>query len=487
MRLLFACNQGGLPVVALNAAIAEACHVEEPDCAADFAVWHETEKAELASLSKPIEDVHCFESFRRADRFELNQEVNRLVSDYPETNWSAVIASERSFTDASLLLGAAGPRTESQEYVERLLVGTVRFFEHIFSRRPIDAIVCQTADSLFTHVLFKVAGARSVPLLAITPAWINEEGKPGTFFTNDEYLRCDGMIAKYDELRFRELTQHETDRAEKFRREVVEFDGNKTFYAATKRNFGRSAIPPNITRIISHIAENARRDKNVDYRKFDVVKKLRANIVRAWRKYASAALIGRAVVELPERSVFFALHFQPEQSTLVGGIMHANQVALIETISKSLPLGYMLVVKEHPAGRGSRPAWQYRHLASFPNVMFCDLPSKEIVAKVKAVIAISGSIAVEAMALDKPIIVLGRSFFDYADALYRLEHATALPALLRRILIDDDYANRQNRKDLILKFLLSYVSSVLPFFPTQSNAHQLAAAIVSEVKKSAGQ
>ena len=63
-------------------------------------------------------------------------------------------------------------------------------------------------------------------------------------------------------------------------------------------------------------------------------------------------------------------------STLVQGIWSSNQISLIEDISKSLPIGYSLVIKEHPWGRGNRPTWQYKHLEKFYNVFFCDLPSK---------------------------------------------------------------------------------------------------------------
>jgi hypothetical protein len=181
---------------------------------------------------------------------------------------------------------------------------------------------------------------------------------------------------------------------------------------------------------------------------------------------------------VPPKSVFFALHFQPEQSTLVGGIYYANQVSLIESLAKSLPLDYTLVIKEHPAGRGARPAWQYRHLASFPNVIFCDAPSKSIAAQVAAVVTINGTIGLEAMALDKPTIVLGRSFFDYADVLYKPASVNELSQLFRDILIEREYERRLDRGDLIRKFLLSYLAGLTSCYPLPNTAPKIADALI---------
>jgi hypothetical protein len=269
------------------------------------------------------------------------------------------------------------------------------------------------------------------------------------------------------------LSEQEIDRVERLRKSIVEFDGNKAFYAVTKRNFGRSALSPNIRKLPAYLIENLGKNKDLDYTRIDPLAKARANLLRVWRKWRMRKLIGTADAAVPAKSVFFPLHFQPEQSTLVGGIYYANQIGLIENISKSLPLGYTLVLKEHPAGRGVRPAWQYRHLASFPNVMFSDAPSKEIARKTLATITITGTIGVEAMALDRPVIMLGRSFFDYAGVLYKAQSVEELPAILRRILIDGDYAQRSDRQDLIRKFMLSYLMGLTPHFPRPEEAAHL--------------
>lgn len=478
MNILFACNQGGAPVVQLSCAIGNALADRLNPSQIDLVVWLRSEATDVDKMLPRARRVHSYEDFLRRDRDDWRLHVERIVREYKEVNWSAVVASERSFTDSSFLLGGGGHRIENRDYVLRLVVNTVRFFEYVLRDAGYDALICQTADSFFTHVLFKVARHFGIKIFAVTPAWLQEGGQAGCFFTNDEFMRCDRMISAYQILLRRSLSSVEIERAENFRKAILTFDGNKAFYSVSKRAFGRSVLSPNLWRLPSYLAENFQKNKLLHYTRIDPIAKVKANILRLWRKRRSRPFVGRSDTPVPKKSVFFALHFQPEQSTLVGGIYYANQIGVIENIVKSLPLGYTLVLKEHPAGRGARPAWQYRHLSSFTNVTFCDAPSKVIASQADAVVTITGTIAVESLALDKPTIVLGHSFFDYSDLFFRPGSIEELSGLFRRILIDREYDRRSDRADLVRKFLLSYLAGLTPHYPLSATAPQIAEALI---------
>ena len=177
------------------------------------------------------------------------------------------------------------------------------------------------------------------------------------------------------------------------------------------------------------------------------------------------------------------MHFQPEQSTLTQGNWYLNQVALIENISKSLPLNYTLVVKEHPWGRGVRPIWQYKYLSNFHNVIFCDAASKEIIKKIDAVLTISGSIVIEAMVLDKPIIMFGNNFFDYSKLVNRVKNISDLPSLLYQILIEKKTLSKKERDMELNKFILSYIDTVIKSFPISGKMIPWAHSLINDLKK----
>jgi hypothetical protein len=270
---------------------------------------------------------------------------------------------------------------------------------------------------------------------------------------------------------------------------IVEFDGKTAFYEKNKgKKAGVSILTPNLSSLFLYLATNAKRDKRIEYMQFEILEKVRANVLRIFRRRASRNLLGsKSCDEIPIKSVFYALHYQPEQSTLAQGIWYSNQVALVENISKSLPLGYTLVVKEHPGGRGNRPAWQYRHLARFYNVVFCDAPAKQIIQKVDAVVAVAGTIAVESLVLDKPTVLLGKAFFDFSDLYYKVTDNSDLPKTLRRILIEKCYADRVDRELEILRFLLAYQRALIPEFPVTGSSSIYARALMDGIRLHAAQ
>lgn len=186
---------------------------------------------------------------------------------------------------------------------------------------------------------------------------------------------------------------------------------------------------------------------------------------------------------LPEKCVFYAMHFQPEMSTLAQGIFSANQIALIENISKSLPLGYTLIVKEHPVMRGFRPAWQYRHIASLPNVEMCDAPSKEIVKRCDLVMTISGTIAVEALAFGKSAVVFGGNFYNYCDLIRTVRSPEDLHGVLHDLLVMKNIPGPEDFTARLSRFLLSYLEALLPHYPLAANGCYYGKALLEELQR----
>lgn len=481
MKVAFIGNQGGQEVLGFYTGMArELC--DKFGVNARFAVWLDEEKIEPHRQGFAESDFSSFESYVRTAPAVTDEEVDRLVRQYREVNWSEVVAAERAFTDYSMLLGAAGDRRETPEYVRGLVVSIARFLEKTI--RGCDAMVCQTADTLFSLIAFKVAHHLGVRAFAIAPAWLLEPGKGGGFFANSEYLESRKMEKAFAERSGKPLSSSDQERVGVLIESIRGFDGKTAFNATTSKGktAGRRALSPNATRFVAYLRENARRDKNIEYAKADPLRKIRANLLRVARKQTTKNLLGPTTPEsIPPRSVFFAIHYQPEQSTLAQGVWHVNQVALIENISKSLPLGYTLVVKEHPWGRGNRPRWQYDHISGLYNVYFCDAPAKEIIKRVDAVVAVSGTVAMEALVFDKPTILLGRNFFEFSDLLYRVPAINDLPEVLARILIDCEYLKQPDREVRLHRFLMAYLDGLVPCFPLKEYAVEWGRALAAEL------
>lgn len=485
MRILYVGNQGGAAVLEFYLGMARGMRDRASSSSAAYIVYRDDERTWLTDRGVDSKDVLSFESWV-ASRRNVAPDPERLERDYPQACWSSVIASERAFSDYSLLLMTQGERTETQAYTIRLVDNVVTLLEKAIGDWRPAAILTQLADTLSSHCAFKVAAGRGIPVYGIVPGWLFEEGRDkGGFFSNNEFLQSDRMQAAYARIGNRKLTIDEQIRIEALVKGIRGYTGSTIFYDQTGGNpFKASVVSPHWRRYVEYVSANSRLDKDVIYTKFDAWRKTRANLLRLWRRATSAHLLQTITLEkLPAKCVLYAMHFQPEMSTLAQGVFWANQIALIENISKALPLGYALIVKEHPVMRGFRPTWQYRHVASLPNVEMCDAPSKEIVKRCDAVLTITGTIAVEALAFGKPAIVFGEHFYNYCDLITTVRSPESLHGVLHDLLIAKNVPGPEEFKARLSRFLLSYLEVLLPHYPLPENGHYYGVALHEELQR----
>jgi hypothetical protein len=114
--------------------------------------------------------------------------------------------------------------------------------------------------------------------------------------------------------------------------------------------------------------------------------------------------------------VFF-LHFQPERTTLPEGYDFTDQFYAVKVLSKMLPEGVKLLVKEHPSmfTRYSEPKFRslynYKMLHRLSNVIMCPLHEDNfnLMDNAMAVITINGTAGIEAYIRQKPVLIFGRN------------------------------------------------------------------------------
>ena len=142
--------------------------------------------------------------------------------------------------------------------------------------------------------------------------------------------------------------------------------------------------------------------------------------VRKMRKFYNSISVG---FDVSKKYVLYALHFDPEAS-IMARARFSNQLMIIKQLSQSLPKGWVLYVKEHPDQfKLDRPGWWYfltsihkyrtkefyRELLKFNNVNLLKhkVKSQDIIKSAEAISTINGSIASEALAYNKPLILFG--------------------------------------------------------------------------------
>jgi hypothetical protein len=139
---------------------------------------------------------------------------------------------------------------------------------------------------------------------------------------------------------------------------------------------------------------------------------------------------------LDSEYVYFPLHFEPE-ATLNGLEPHfTNQMYAVELLSKSVPAGVDVVVKEHPAAVGNRPSDWINTIVGFPRVKLA-YPFEdaiEIIRNSLATATITGTSGLEAAIMGKPVISLGPSYrFNFVDHVRHTNDLLTLRKIIKEI------------------------------------------------------
>ena len=156
-----------------------------------------------------------------------------------------------------------------------------------------------------------------------------------------------------------------------------------------------------------------------------------------------------------EPFVYFPLHYEPERITLTAGRYYPDQITAVTNIARSLPVGFKLYVKEHPAQGtlGWRDTSFYKKIMKMPNVKLLhpSVTHEEIMKNCSLVITIAGSAALEAAFFNKPTIILGEMNFPI-ESIQKLEKLENLPYLIRTSLNKKyDYSDLNRYVELVEK------------------------------------
>lgn len=136
-------------------------------------------------------------------------------------------------------------------------------------------------------------------------------------------------------------------------------------------------------------------------------------------KYTKQLLSEKYTVSLEKMAgtpfVYFPLATEPETTLQVMSPECTNQLALIASIARDLPVGVFLAVKETIYGVGRRPNDFYDQIRSFKNVVILPInePGIDVVKKAEVIATINGTAGLEGILFGKPVIVFGRHV-DYS-------------------------------------------------------------------------
>jgi len=125
------------------------------------------------------------------------------------------------------------------------------------------------------------------------------------------------------------------------------------------------------------------------------------------------------------------LQLEPERTLLISAPFFSDQTEVIKKCAKSIPIDYILCVKEHPMQKVR--AWRkkefYKEILDLPNVKLIhpEISNEEMIKKTDLVITVTGTAGLQAAFQLKPSIVLADVSYQALPSVHRVKNIEELP------------------------------------------------------------
>lgn len=172
--------------------------------------------------------------------------------------------------------------------------------------------------------------------------------------------------------------------------------------------------------------------------RFKVIKDAFSIEIKRITNYHFLQKISNKSPDLNVPYVYFPMSIEEEMNLLHYAPYHTNQIEVIRHIAKSIPINYLLYVKEHIATglRGWHDSNYYKQIIDLPNVIFVNpqFDNNTLIKNSQLVVTIRGLSSLKAMKYGKPAIVFGEQPLKIMPSIFTVDSLNDLPGLIKTAL-----------------------------------------------------
>lgn len=185
-----------------------------------------------------------------------------------------------------------------------------------------------------------------------------------------------------------------------------------------------------------------------------------------------------------EKYVFYPMHAPGEDTVIVRGFPHLDEVTLVKVIAMSLPAGYKLYVKEHPGWEGWHTLCELNRLRGIEEVRLVESTtnSHAVIEHATACVVLNSSVWFESLMLNKPVICLGTGVFTGLGVVNEVYDLRVLDVELARLV--DTTPDRQGL-DRFLNVMWNLSYEGIYHFPHERTdlTYKLYDALIAHLKR----
>ncbi|QNO13413.1 hypothetical protein HYG86_00810 [Alkalicella caledoniensis] len=370
---------------------------------------------------------------------------------------------------------------KSDEIILRLL----DFYEKIILQEDIDIVVYENVSNSFAYAAYVVAKQFERKYYGLITSRV-----PNHFeIWEDEFGNLENRMNSFNKLSKQQIEdhilEHVTEYLNNFKDSSVKPDYMKKNHTSMDINYLKYYINKSGVMLdyFKYYTTHAKKDNNAYQSSHMLIKSFKQLTRNLKRKIKISALKNKYDYNASEKDNFFIypMHFQPESSTSVNAIFYDNQYEAIKNISFSLPIGTYLYVKDHPNGIGFLQMNFYKKIKKLPNVKYINPQedTKKLIIHSKGVITLTSTMGYEALLLEKPVITLGKVFYNYHPYCYNISSYNDIFSTVQKVLFTKhSQFSEYNTKFLCVYFRDIYIGKI---FNTDSDFNQIYKSIMNRI------
>ena len=338
--------------------------------------------------------------------------LQRIETTYftEESIWRAIINDRRLYNGVYSKYKQDYNSTFSEDQILSIFQKTFLAIENFFDRFSPDLIIGSNPSTLGEYIIMLIAKKREIKIIIPRHTKIKNHfavvNNLKEFFPN--------IISTFEQKSFDESSRNEAKKYlnEFKRKQGIIYEGSiirgnflvknafKFFLA-----FPKLLVKEYVLKPFKKIDLHSRGNDIYKLFLIGVLKDVRS--IYFQKRYRKLFINLNSIKE--KKYIYFPLHSEPEVAITLYSKGYYNQIELIREISFNLPVGYTLIVNEHPRNIGKRKIGYYKKLSSIPNVAIAsfEVRSFDIIKYSSLVVVLSGFIGFEASLLKKPVISLG--------------------------------------------------------------------------------
>ena len=316
----------------------------------------------------------------------------------------------------------------SSEEILSIEEDSCKLFEKILNEVQPDTVLTYTPNFHHSELFYQLVQAKDLPILILSNPMIGYKSR---------ISESREILDSYENLKMIHDSKRDFNEMREYRNK---HDVAKQIKISLEHEgFSKSNFIKSFLKFI--FSDNSHIKTHYTYfgrTKFSVIKNSIMNIlkIKFREKFMQKNLLHD--VDLKKPFVYFPLGAEPESNILLGAPLFTNQIEMIRTIVKSLPIGYQLYVKENPGqvDREWRSISVYKEIQNIPNVklIHSSFSNEKLLENSSVVITLAGSSGFEAACYEKPSIVFSDALYTLLPSVHRIKEIERLPELIRQCL-----------------------------------------------------